>query len=258
MYRVLDATSAARHDPALNLAVDVGNEVERPVVVFFAPVPFYPHANLRHYRFLAEGIPDLAEELARRRVGFVLRAFPEHSLVKRSDADGRRPRDRAVQASRARAIRRANDPAKNSAAAVGISIAVAQSQSTGSVNVEGRALPAARHGLHAPVEVGSLRTAAPALARRKQTRVRTAAHVPATGARGLSDRAQSPGMRRHPPALAVSLFRAPWPAYCCDCRAEGGRAHEGEAGILRTVDRPARVFRELCAVQSSVRLDGVS
>jgi deoxyribodipyrimidine photo-lyase len=35
---------------------------------------------LRHYRFLAEGIPDIADELAKRNVGFVLRRFPEHSL----------------------------------------------------------------------------------------------------------------------------------------------------------------------------------
>ena len=44
--------------------IRVANELEKPVVVFFAPVPFYPRANLRHYRFLAEGIPDIAEDLA--------------------------------------------------------------------------------------------------------------------------------------------------------------------------------------------------
>ena len=51
---------------ALNLAVDVGNELRKPVVVFFAPVPFYPRANLRHFSFLAEGIAEMAEALARR------------------------------------------------------------------------------------------------------------------------------------------------------------------------------------------------
>ena len=58
------------------------NELKKPVVVFLAPVPFYPRANLRHYRFLVEGIPDIAEELAARGVGFVLRAYPDHSLLK--------------------------------------------------------------------------------------------------------------------------------------------------------------------------------
>src|SRR5271166_6022287 len=69
-------------NPALDVAIKVGNDLGKPVVAFFAPVPFYPNANLRHYKFLASGIPDIAEELAKRNVGFVLRAFPDHSLIK--------------------------------------------------------------------------------------------------------------------------------------------------------------------------------
>jgi deoxyribodipyrimidine photo-lyase len=67
---------------ALDVAVDAANALGKPVVVFFAPVPFYPHANLRHYRFLAEGIVDIADAVKKRNVGFVLRRFPEHSLVR--------------------------------------------------------------------------------------------------------------------------------------------------------------------------------
>jgi deoxyribodipyrimidine photo-lyase len=69
-------------NPALDIAVAIGNELGKPVVVFFAPVPFCSHANLRHLRFLADGIPDIGEGLARRGVGFVLRAYPEHNLLK--------------------------------------------------------------------------------------------------------------------------------------------------------------------------------
>ena len=72
----------ATDNPALDVAIQAGNELKKPVVVFLAPVPFYPRANLRHYRFLAEGIPDIAEELAARGVGFVLRTYPDHSLLK--------------------------------------------------------------------------------------------------------------------------------------------------------------------------------
>ena len=67
-------------NPALDVAVDAGNALGKPVVVFLAPVPFYPNANLRHYRFLAEGIADIAAALAKRGIGFVLRSFPDHSL----------------------------------------------------------------------------------------------------------------------------------------------------------------------------------
>ncbi len=69
-------------NPALNIAVSVANELRKPVVVFFAPVPFYPHANQRHYAFLADGIPDITNDLARRGIGFVLRSYPSHSLLK--------------------------------------------------------------------------------------------------------------------------------------------------------------------------------
>ena len=72
----------ALDNPALDVAVELGNELGKPVVVFLAPVPFYPHANLRHYRFLASGIPDIEEGLANRNVGFVLRTYPDYSLTK--------------------------------------------------------------------------------------------------------------------------------------------------------------------------------
>ena len=72
----------ALDNPALDAAVELGNELGKPVVVFLAPVPSYLHANLRHYRFLASGIPDIAEELCKRNVGFVLRTYPDHSLMK--------------------------------------------------------------------------------------------------------------------------------------------------------------------------------
>src|SRR5579859_2038015 len=67
-------------NPALDVAINAANELGKSIVVFFAPVPFYPHANLRHYHFLAEGIEDIAAGLARRSVGFVLRAYPDHKL----------------------------------------------------------------------------------------------------------------------------------------------------------------------------------
>lgn len=72
----------ATGNPALDVAIRVANELKKPVVVFFAPVPFYPRANLRHYRFLADGIPDIARDLEARGVGFVLRTWPDHSLLK--------------------------------------------------------------------------------------------------------------------------------------------------------------------------------
>jgi deoxyribodipyrimidine photo-lyase len=73
-----------RDNPALDVAVDAANALGKPVVVFFAPRPF-PPANLRHYAFLAQGIPDIADALEKRSIGLVLRRFPNHSLPKFCD-----------------------------------------------------------------------------------------------------------------------------------------------------------------------------
>jgi len=75
----------ALDNPALDVAVEAANILRQPVVIFFAPVPFYPHANLRHYAFLAQGIPDTAERARKRGIGFVLRTYPEHSLLRFCD-----------------------------------------------------------------------------------------------------------------------------------------------------------------------------
>ena len=72
-------------NPALDVAVAVANELHKPLVAFLAPMPFYPHANLRHYRFLADGIPDIAAALAKRNIGFIFRRFPNHSLLRFCD-----------------------------------------------------------------------------------------------------------------------------------------------------------------------------
>ena len=69
-------------NPALDTAVRAADALGKPVVVFFAPVPFYPRANLRHYAFLAQGVPDMARALAAKGVGFVLRPYPRHSLIR--------------------------------------------------------------------------------------------------------------------------------------------------------------------------------
>jgi deoxyribodipyrimidine photo-lyase len=78
----MQRTQRATDNPALDVAVRTANELRKPVVVFFAPMPFYPRANQRHYSFLIDGIPDIERALIRRGVGFVLRTYPEHSLLR--------------------------------------------------------------------------------------------------------------------------------------------------------------------------------
>ncbi|MFP5237724.1 MAG: deoxyribodipyrimidine photo-lyase [Acidobacteriota bacterium] len=67
-------------NPALDAAIEAANILGLPVVVFFSVIPNYPHANLRHYHFLAQGLRDVAADAAERGVGFVLRRHPNNSL----------------------------------------------------------------------------------------------------------------------------------------------------------------------------------
>lgn len=64
---------------AVNLAVQVANALELPVVVYFAGIANFPHANLRHYAFLNRGLQDVEADLAERNITFVLRNAPHES-----------------------------------------------------------------------------------------------------------------------------------------------------------------------------------
>jgi len=67
-------------NPALDVAIQVGNLLGLPVVIFLSVIPNYPNANLRHYHFLAQGLRDVAEDAAARGVGFLVRRHPNNSL----------------------------------------------------------------------------------------------------------------------------------------------------------------------------------
>ncbi|HEY1986299.1 MAG TPA: deoxyribodipyrimidine photo-lyase [Terracidiphilus sp.] len=67
-------------NPALDVAIEAGNLLGLPVVVFFSVIPDYPNANLRHYHFMQQGLRDVEEDAAERGVGFVLRRHPGNSL----------------------------------------------------------------------------------------------------------------------------------------------------------------------------------
>src|ERR1700729_2475702 len=67
---------------AVDLAVEVANLLGLPLVVYFAGISNFPHANLRHYVFLNQGLRDVEEDLARRNIAFVMRRTPHESHEK--------------------------------------------------------------------------------------------------------------------------------------------------------------------------------
>lgn len=64
---------------AVDIAVEVANLLGLPLVVYFAGIKNFPHANLRHYVFLNQGLPDIETELAKRNISFVMRRAPQES-----------------------------------------------------------------------------------------------------------------------------------------------------------------------------------
>jgi deoxyribodipyrimidine photo-lyase len=66
---------------ALNVAIQAENVLKKPVLVFFGLTPKAHHANLRHYTFLMQGLHDVAHELRKWNVGFVLRSHLEHDIL---------------------------------------------------------------------------------------------------------------------------------------------------------------------------------
>ena len=64
---------------AVDLAVHVANLLGLPLVVYFAGISNFPHANLRHYAFLNQGLPDIEADLAARNISFVMRRAPHES-----------------------------------------------------------------------------------------------------------------------------------------------------------------------------------
>jgi len=60
-------------NPALNLAIELGNALRQPVLAVFGLTADYPEAERRHYRFLVDGLPRVREDLKARGVPMVLR-----------------------------------------------------------------------------------------------------------------------------------------------------------------------------------------
>ena len=70
----------ALDNPALDVAVEVANALDLPVLVYFSAISNFPHANLRHYVFLNQGLADIEEDLQQRQIGFIVRRPPNNSL----------------------------------------------------------------------------------------------------------------------------------------------------------------------------------
>jgi deoxyribodipyrimidine photo-lyase len=79
----MQQSARAEHNPALEYAVQRANAARLPLLVGYGLMDDYPGANVRHYRFLLEGLCDTRDALAKRGIPFVVqRGSPETVALK--------------------------------------------------------------------------------------------------------------------------------------------------------------------------------
>jgi deoxyribodipyrimidine photo-lyase len=69
----MQQSQRARFNHALEYAVDRANALNLPLLVCFGLMDDYPEANARHYLFLLQGLADVAANLERRGIRFVVK-----------------------------------------------------------------------------------------------------------------------------------------------------------------------------------------
>ena len=78
----MQQSQRAEHNPALEHAAHRANEHGKPLLVGFGLMDDYPEANARHYRFMLEGLTEVATALQRRGIRFVLqRGAPDTAAI---------------------------------------------------------------------------------------------------------------------------------------------------------------------------------
>jgi len=68
----MQQSQRAEENHALEYAVELANHLDRPMVVVFGLTNGYPEANLRHYRFMLEGLRETAATLEKRGIQMAL------------------------------------------------------------------------------------------------------------------------------------------------------------------------------------------
>jgi deoxyribodipyrimidine photo-lyase len=69
----MQSSHRTEDNPALRYAIERADQAHLPLIVYFGLWQSYPEANLRHFRFILEGLAEVARSLESRGIRFVLR-----------------------------------------------------------------------------------------------------------------------------------------------------------------------------------------
>lgn len=78
----MQSSQRASCNHALEYAIHQAKALDKPLIVYFGLTDAYPEANLRHYRFMLEGLAEVEAALARRGIRFlILHTSPEEGAL---------------------------------------------------------------------------------------------------------------------------------------------------------------------------------
>lgn len=78
----MQASQRTHYNHALEFAIQLANELNRMLVVFFGLTAYYPGANVRHYAFILEGLQEVQEDLHNHGIQMVIwRTSPEVGIT---------------------------------------------------------------------------------------------------------------------------------------------------------------------------------
>ncbi len=78
----MQASQRAEDNQSLQLAINRANELDLPVLTYFGITDNFPEGNLRHYKFMIEGLKEAKEKLAKRGIKTLIahRCPPEGAI----------------------------------------------------------------------------------------------------------------------------------------------------------------------------------
>ncbi len=92
----MQSSQRAVFNPALEYAVNKGNELGLPVLVYFGLTDDFPEGNKRHHKFMLEGLKEVVKGLEDRDIQMVIKKeFPKEGAVKIADESSYLVTDRA-------------------------------------------------------------------------------------------------------------------------------------------------------------------
>ena len=78
----MQQSQRVHYNHALMHAIELANEHDLPVVVFFGLTKSYPSANLRHHQFMLEGLKEVKDIIEKLHMTFVFRLISPEQGVK--------------------------------------------------------------------------------------------------------------------------------------------------------------------------------